>query len=112
MSLQGLYVVDSEVVLLLGFDNQSDVPRQIELGHCLLDGRRAVIGQTVNKTVQIRNNRVRSYFLDKNPWRVEKGISLTLQAKASARRYVSVQPAKSDRAQVRRLSFRACIYGI
>lgn len=112
VSLQGLYVVDSEVVLLLGFDNQSDVPRQIELGHCLLDGRRAVIGQTVNKTVQIRNNRVRSYFLNKNPWRVEKGISLTLQAKASARRYVSVQPAKSDRAQVRRLSFRACIYGI
>ena len=110
ISLNGLYVTDRSLVLLLRCQNSGGVSRHYFIGNAGMDGSPASIGRTRDVSTVVRNRRNRMFRLGLPEWTCPTGVSGILPPGASAYEYVVMKPVKEDQTEVRALSFRALVY--
>ena len=110
IALQGLYLVNRNMVLLLRCENRSDEAQSVFLGQASLGGLAAKIGNTAENEVAAHNNQARAFGQRLSPWPQETGTRINLAPGAVEYRYVSVAPASEDLREARDIGLRAYMY--
>ena len=103
--LQGFYIVGREAVLFLHGVNETDVAWKARFGQAEFDGVKASIGKTDGATLSTRNDRNRTFGVQKEPWPLEMNALASIDPHSERYFYVSVSPSDAEQKEMRRLSF-------
>ena len=109
-ALQGTYILDGRMVLLLEAENRNASAWSLYLGQASTDGKPAVLGQTRNPWMEMLDNRRKSHGLEPLEGGEERGAAIRLEAGEKKSFYVSVVPADKNQTEVYELAFHAFLY--
>lgn len=110
LSLQGMWLMGRNMVMLLEAENRTSSGLNLYLGQAGMDGMPAVIGQSRDTYALVRNRRCEVLGLTASPWPVGTGVNQTVHAGEKTRFYVSIAPESPEQTEVRELSFHAFLY--
>ena len=103
--LQGFYIVGREAVMFLHGVNKTDISWEAKFGQAAFDGMKASIGKTDDVTSSVRNDRNRTFGIQKEPWPLEMNALAAIEPHSERYFYVSVSPTDPEQKEMNKLSF-------